>query len=118
MTYFYNERTVRTALHAYIIQILWDIYSYFEELKDIEDEQKEAMAIMQNVDIEDSENESEVVNDGGDGDGNDVQTKDNEAQNEEAEWNFARFVDSNEDLKFFIDTISDEIELHEPNDFL
>ena len=133
MTFYYNERVPRGALHAYIVQILWDIYSYYKELNILEDEEREALAIMSDHEIEESDSDNEDGNgNGGGGDAPDDDDAGNEqaapketkrkapkqTTPEETEWNFAHFIESNEDTKFFLDVIRDEIKLHEPDEIV
>mmetsp|Transcript_52238 Transcript_52238/g.86443 ORF Transcript_52238/g.86443 Transcript_52238/m.86443 type:complete len:87 (+) Transcript_52238:3-263(+) len=82
---FYNDDAMsRATLHAYIMQIVCDIYNYHEELKEIDDEELD-----------------QELYDG---------------MREEKEWNFAQYVESDETMLNFVQTLQQQIDMHEPDE--
>ena len=124
--YYNNNNTIRTTLHSYILQILWDIYEYHKDLKMINDEEyemqmemiKEQMEQKKQNNDENNDNEKDSNDKPDTNNDNDLFADDKKIEIEmpEKEWNFVDYVESNEVYTTFMEMVEEQMEIQEDTD--
>merc|ERR1712129_626656 len=140
--FYQNKPVLRTTLHGYVLQMLWDIYNHDQREDDDDDEeqnqQEDALSdpeemeqrdsVVINEDIESANDESETEqdlnsqeqkdNDNEDDEseefGDDVVLKPNFSKAPEDQWDIVKFFNNNKVWKQFIVTVSIQMEIQAP----